>query len=86
MHGAPGEVGIDRVRRLRHGALGKLSLELLAVRRVRHPAAGNDHRLARHGVRNAADDHRLAAVIHIQLEHGVAVFLVLIDDRRDGAA
>jgi len=53
---------------------------------VRHPAAGNDHGLARHGVRNAADNHRLAAVIHVKLEHGVAVFLVLIDDRRDGAA
>ena len=85
-HGAPGEIGIDRVRRLRHGALGKLSLELLTVRRVRHPAAGDDHGLARHGVWNAADDHRLAAVVHVQLEDGVAVFLILIDDRRDGAA
>ena len=85
-HGAPGEIGIDRVRRLRHGALGKLGLELLAVRRVRHPAAGDDHGLARHGIRNTADDHRLAAVVHVQLEDGVAVFLVLIDDRRDGAA
>ena len=85
-HGAPGEVGIDRVRRLRHGALGKLGLELLAVRRVRHPAAGDDHRLTRHGIRNTADDHRLAAVVHVQLEDGVAVFLILIDDRRDGAA
>ena len=85
-HGAPGEVGIDRVRRLRHGALGKLGLELLAVRRVRHPVAGDDHRLTRHGIRNTADDHRLAAVVHVQLEDGVAVFLILIDDRRDGAA
>ena len=85
-HGASGKVGIDRVRRLRHGALGKLGLELLAVRRVRHPAAADDHGLTRHGIRNAADDHCLAAVVHVELEHGVAVFLVLINDRRNGPA
>ena len=85
-HGASGKVGIDRVRSLRHGALGKVGLELLTVRRMRHPAAADDHGLTRHGIRNAADDHRLAAVVHVELEHGVAVFLVLINDRRNGPA
>ena len=85
-HGASGKVGIDCVRRLRHGALGEVCLELLSVCRVRHPIAADDHGLTRHGVRNAADDHGLAAVVHIQLEHGVAVFLVLINDRRNGPA
>ena len=85
-HGASGEVGVDGIRRLRHGALGKVCLELLAVRRVRHPIAADDHGLARHGIRNAADDHRLTAVVHVELEHGVAVFLVLINDRRNGPA
>ena len=69
----------------REAALYVLRFELLTVGGVAHPPAGHRQPLARGNVGHTADDGDAPLVPGVQLEYGIAVLLVLVDDGGHGA-
>ena len=85
-HGASSQVVVYGRSGRRQHTLGVLSLKLPSVDAVCRPNAGYNHRFASCGIGKAADDRDELAVGVDKSEHGVAVFLIFIDDGIDRAS
>ena len=80
------EVLCDAAHRGRQPALKRLGRKLLAVGRVRHPAAGQNDLLTQSNVGKRAGRRDLGSVFRSKAQHGIAVFVVVVNDLLHRAA
>ena len=84
LDGAGGQKSQDLARRLRHEAFEKLRLKLLAETLVARPLADDRQPLAHDAHGDGPDDGDRLSLLRADLQHAVAVFGVLINDREHG--